>query len=307
METRKIIKLGKSSYVVSLPKNWVQKLNLKEGDVIVLKIEGEELRIFPRKIEVKTPFKKRRINIDTIKNSKLLPSMIRALYKAGYEEIILYSNRILPPWVASAVRNSVNNLYGLEVVYQKPREILLRASIGRARIEELVDKMFSLALGVVEYDLALTKEAGAEYLENFRFIEEDVRKTYALLIRVLNREDYKQVFIVSDALKMLANAAIRAAFMLTLSQKENLDWEGVMRSLNKILSIAQETREAYLGNNVELAERIASDIQEMMASLKIDEVVSLSASFLNLCFRDMLYSCSQIVETVIAEGPAKSS
>jgi len=41
LETKKIISLGKSSLVVSLPKDWVRSNNLKKGDIVALDIQRD--------------------------------------------------------------------------------------------------------------------------------------------------------------------------------------------------------------------------------------------------------------------------
>ena len=42
-ETRKIQYTGGSSYIVSLPKKWVQDLGLKQGDHVLIRREGNSL------------------------------------------------------------------------------------------------------------------------------------------------------------------------------------------------------------------------------------------------------------------------
>ena len=42
-ETRKIQYTGGSSYIVSLPKKWVQDLGLKQGDNVVILRQGNSL------------------------------------------------------------------------------------------------------------------------------------------------------------------------------------------------------------------------------------------------------------------------
>ena len=50
-ETRKIQFTGKSSYIVSLPKQWINELGLKQGDQIRMVRKGSStLELFPPKI-----------------------------------------------------------------------------------------------------------------------------------------------------------------------------------------------------------------------------------------------------------------
>ena len=48
MDQRKIMSLGRSSLVISLPKHWTQLNELKQGDVVSLAIQRDRsLSIFP--------------------------------------------------------------------------------------------------------------------------------------------------------------------------------------------------------------------------------------------------------------------
>ena len=50
VETRKIQFTGKSSYIVSLPKQWITDLGLKQGDQVVVSRQGSSgLQIFSAK------------------------------------------------------------------------------------------------------------------------------------------------------------------------------------------------------------------------------------------------------------------
>ncbi len=42
-ETRKIQYTGGSSYIVSLPKKWIQDLRLKQGDLVVVARQGHSI------------------------------------------------------------------------------------------------------------------------------------------------------------------------------------------------------------------------------------------------------------------------
>lgn len=54
-ETRRIQFTGKSSYIVSLPKQWVNELGLKQGDQITISREGRSsLKITPVKEQTKS-------------------------------------------------------------------------------------------------------------------------------------------------------------------------------------------------------------------------------------------------------------
>ena len=64
-ETRKIQFTGKSSYIISLPKQWVMELGLKQGDRIRIVRKGSStLELYPPKFESRIQKKRRCSNRD---------------------------------------------------------------------------------------------------------------------------------------------------------------------------------------------------------------------------------------------------
>ncbi|MEM0022199.1 MAG: AbrB/MazE/SpoVT family DNA-binding domain-containing protein, partial [Archaeoglobaceae archaeon] len=53
MEARKIFKSGRGSYILTLPKSWIQNLGVREGDYVYLKTEKDKIIIFLREKKAK--------------------------------------------------------------------------------------------------------------------------------------------------------------------------------------------------------------------------------------------------------------
>ena len=45
IDVRKLISFGKGSYIISMPKGWIEKNNLKKGDLISVNDGGFELTL----------------------------------------------------------------------------------------------------------------------------------------------------------------------------------------------------------------------------------------------------------------------
>ena len=64
IEARKVQKLGNTSLVISLPKKWVNKLKLSQGDILYIKAEDDDsLRIFQHPLEEKKESEEKYENI----------------------------------------------------------------------------------------------------------------------------------------------------------------------------------------------------------------------------------------------------
>ena len=85
MEPRKIIKFGNSSYVVTLPQEWMDKNNLEKGDVInVCENKGALFITSPKELE--KSIKKATINLDD-KPLKLFNKELLSYYLKNYKTI----------------------------------------------------------------------------------------------------------------------------------------------------------------------------------------------------------------------------
>ena len=80
MEFRKLIGFGKNSFVISLPKKWIQRNNLKKGDTIFVNKTGTNLTISSKESGLKSD-QVRAIIINTKdKNLNLIQTEIISSY-----------------------------------------------------------------------------------------------------------------------------------------------------------------------------------------------------------------------------------
>ena len=91
MEARKIYVSGGSTYVISLPKKWVKKTNLKAGDSLVVTEQGSSLLIETSVIEKESRVKE--IKISQVTSSEALERIIIAYYLVGYDTIKIKLDR----------------------------------------------------------------------------------------------------------------------------------------------------------------------------------------------------------------------
>ena len=87
-ETRKIQFTGKSSYIVSLPKQWIMELGLKQGDQIRMVRKGSStLELYPPKFESRIPKKEDAvIEIDEKEEASAIVRKLISLYFFGFQD-----------------------------------------------------------------------------------------------------------------------------------------------------------------------------------------------------------------------------
>ena len=85
MDYRRLIKFGNSSYVVSIPKDWLRKNKLEKGDMVYLNENGNnEIVLSPRIDEIEPESQTVTLDIDHLDESDIERRTI-SKYIAGYE------------------------------------------------------------------------------------------------------------------------------------------------------------------------------------------------------------------------------
>ncbi len=133
MEYRKLIKFGNSSHVVSLPKAWTEKNNLKKGDTIYLEENGNnELILTKEKNNIKIPFKKITIDI-TRKDNKPIQREIVSAYVGNYRQIIIIGDNLNER--ADFIRETLHNFIALEIIEQTNDRIVAKDFLNISKID----------------------------------------------------------------------------------------------------------------------------------------------------------------------------
>ncbi|HSQ86190.1 MAG TPA: phosphate uptake regulator PhoU, partial [Desulfobacterales bacterium] len=139
METRKIQITGGSTYIISLPKKWVKKAGVKNGDYIILKPQSDGTLLINTKLHQESDKPKRLINIEYDETEKMTRKFIAA-YLSGYDIIEFRSKNRLTPQVRQKIRNLSHYVIGPEIIDE---------TINSMTVQDLTDASeFSLKRGL---------------------------------------------------------------------------------------------------------------------------------------------------------------
>ncbi|BAN89537.1 hypothetical protein ACAM_0068 [Aeropyrum camini SY1 = JCM 12091] len=87
---RRVQKLGGSSLIITLPKQWINKMNVKAGDVLVVIDEGEYLKIIPENFS--PPVRSLSIDLQSMpRNDEEKLRFIKCAYGHGYDRITIFT------------------------------------------------------------------------------------------------------------------------------------------------------------------------------------------------------------------------
>lgn len=132
-ETRKLQYTGGSSYIVSLPKKWIQDLGLKQGDHVVILRQGNSmLQIAPASKRVAKEQREATIEVSKENNPYFIARKLIALYFLGFNVITIVpkEDRLLVEQrevIKSIVRRV---LMGTEIIADSATGITLQVLIN---------------------------------------------------------------------------------------------------------------------------------------------------------------------------------
>ena len=123
MHVRKLVKSGQASLVTAIPRDFVKRHNLQQGDVIYIKDKEKSLELLPEKIEEKKEKSETVINIDG-KDKRTLLFDITSAYINNYDLIRFTGAEIAKKH--KIIKEKVGELVALEVVDENTTKIIAK-------------------------------------------------------------------------------------------------------------------------------------------------------------------------------------
>lgn len=190
-ETRKIQFTGKSSYIVSLPKQWIMELGLKQGDQIRMIRKGSStLELYPPKFESRIQKKENAvIEIDGEEEASSIVRKLISLYFLGYKTInVKPKNGRLSGHQRNAVKEAVKRmLMGSEIIADSSVGITVQVLVNllELSVDGAFKRMIHLAKSMSNDALLAVKENNLELAQEVINTDDEVDRFGFYIIRQL--------------------------------------------------------------------------------------------------------------------------
>ncbi len=186
MDQRKIMSLGRSSLVISLPKQWVNLNELKRGDVVSLAIQRDSSLVVVPGAEKKRGLKKVIIDVDPDEKATVLVRTIIACYLNGYSIIRLVSKTIFSIAQQKAIRRIVGILY-MRIMESGAKTMQIQTLIdeSKASVVSSLRRMHLIASPMFRDALNSLKHQDAKLARAVYALDDDVDHFSFFLLRLL--------------------------------------------------------------------------------------------------------------------------
>lgn len=186
MEQRKIMSLGRSSMVISLPKHWTQLTELKPGDVVSLAINRDRsLVIFPG-LKKEKEASKITIYVEPDERDTFVVRSIIACYLNGYSDIKLISKKFFSVAQQKAIRRIVQTLY-MRIMEADTKEIQIATLIdeSKASIQTGINRMYKISSSMCRDAFTALKDQDAALAKSVYSIDDEVDHFSFFLLRLI--------------------------------------------------------------------------------------------------------------------------
>ncbi len=235
MEERKLIKLGKTSTVISLPTTWLAQRKLKSGDRVYLDFVKDGSLSVKSSAAESAP--QMTIKVDESLSQVSLEKLIIAAYLNGADRITIESQKFTKKQVET-IHKMVSNLMGMELIDESSSQAMMQCFLAEdlpvdrilPRMRAMIKSFFTdLNAAFVKKDIELLRSIperdwGVNKLHHFA-----KRQLYKMLVSPKDMTLRETIFYIglvdkyeriADYLKKIAIATDKTGVLKTMGQKE---------------------------------------------------------------------------------------
>jgi phosphate uptake regulator len=286
-EQRKLQITGGSTFIVSLPKDWVTKNQLKKGSSIALREEDDgSLSITPSKIEKKEKQDEAYIRVLSNENSDAVMRKAISAYLSGYNNLFIKSQG--QQSMSSKLRNNLkafarHYLVGTEIVIDNPAELTLQVLLNypELTVQNALSRMSIIASSM--HKEAINSLKNLDYTAAKSVIETDreVNRFGLYIVRLLklavsNARVVKEIGLdhprdclgyrlIAKAVERTADHATKIAenvVLLKLPLKDEI-LEKIGHMSNLAIAMFEQSVEALFKHDYNLAESVIEKISQV--------------------------------------------
>ena len=185
-ESRRVQKVGYNSLSVSIPKQYVKDMNLKQGDSLLFREDSDgTLRLIPAtraRVAARAV-----LRAEQAGSAEMLTKLIVGAYALGYDTIEVTGRVPLDHVTVERVLGTVKRLRGMEVVESDVRHIVAQSFIDPTKfpVDSLIKRLQILVSNSLELVIASLDLVQTGSLDGMSRVQEEIDELYWLILRQL--------------------------------------------------------------------------------------------------------------------------
>ena len=183
---RRIMSLGRSSMVISLPKNWMQLNELKKGDVVSLALQRDRSLVVYPHAQAKSTAKVITLRIGQNEGETLITQKIIGPFLNGYSGITLISDKVLSIPQRKAIRKIAARLY-MRIMESDSKGVYIQtlSDESKASLEQAIQRMHLISHSMCEDAFSALEKNDIALAKSVFSLDDDVDHFSFFILRLI--------------------------------------------------------------------------------------------------------------------------
>ena len=283
IETRKVQKTGGSTYIVSLPREWIDKHGIQVKDTIGILSQPDGNLLITPYISSEKLIREKKFDIDEIKNSDFLFRLLVGAYIMGYNIIEVKSSKKIESQIRDTVSNFRKITIGTEIIEETDNNIIIKDLLDPKEMpfEKTIRRMYILASGMHEDSLKALETGDKKLAEKVIESDDEIdrlnwlveRQAHIVLRDIIlcqklgiTLEDASNYKFISRFLERIADHAVKIARNVLLIDYQKIDkelYKNIMNASRISLDLLNMSLDAWLQNSLTLANENIESIKNL--------------------------------------------
>ncbi len=273
IETRKVQKTGGSTYIISLPREWIDKHGIQVKDTIGILSQPDGNLLITPYISSEKLIREKKFDIDEIKNSDFLFRLLVGAYIMGYNIIEVKSSKKIESKIRDTVINFRKITIGTEIIEETDNNIIIKDLLDPKEMpfEKTIRRMYILANGMHEDALKALETEDKRLAEKVIESDDEIdrlnwlveRQAHIVLRDIIlcqklgiTLEDASNYKFIGRFLERIADHAVKIARNVLLIDYQKIDkelYKNIMNASRISLDLLNMSLDAWLQNSLTLA------------------------------------------------------
>ena len=320
MEIRRVQMTGGSSYIITLPKEWIKKLNIQKNDPLGLITQSDGTLLLTPKIDREHIQKIKEFDVSNITNQDFLLRNLIGAYISGYNSIIIKSSKRMSPQAKMTIRKFTRATIGQEIVEETDSQVIIKDILNPAEMpfDRTIKRMHIIVKGMHEDIMTAIQRNDKKLAEDVLIRDNEIDRLNWLVARqhniILQNVSFAEKmgitvelattsFLISRIIERIGDHVIRIAqnaVNITDKKTDKAILEKLLSSSQLALEIFNKSITSFLRRDIKAANETIDSVSKL--ETKCEEINELALKQKG----EYVISISYVVESIRRIGEYSS-
>jgi phosphate uptake regulator len=254
MEIRRVQMTGGSSYIITLPKDWIKNTNIKKNEPVGLIQQSDGTLLVTSKMNIDQQQRLKEFDVSKLHDQNYLSRELIGAYISGYNSIKISSKTRIDPSTRVTIRKYTQTTIGQEVVEETDNTILIKDLLNPAEMpfNRTIKRMHIMVKSMFEDSMHALKNNDKQLAEDILTRDNEIDRLHWLIARqhniILSNVNFAEKmgttiekattsYLISRIIERIGDHAIRIAqYVISISDKK-ID-QKIIEKINSASSLA---------------------------------------------------------------------